>query len=73
MKYYDGMGRDVTDYVNGLEKRIHELELLATSQTIPQTPTPEWNPTEDLLPSSGVVEQKTTKPVRRPKKVANTQ
>jgi len=31
MKYYDGMGKDVSDYVTGLEKRIHELELSMTT------------------------------------------
>ena len=34
MKYYDGFGKDVTDYVVNLEQRVKYLE----SMTLPLTP-----------------------------------
>ena len=42
MKYYDGMGRDVTEYVTGLEKQLEELKAkLPTEEKPVETVEPE--------------------------------
>ena len=41
MKYYDGMGRDVTEYVAGLEKQLEELKTKLTTPPKPETVEPE--------------------------------
>jgi hypothetical protein len=63
LKYYDGMGKDVTDYVTKLEARIKELELAATT---PEAPKP--LPKVDV----GIMED-APKPTRKARKAANTE
>lgn len=66
MKYYDGMGKDVTDYVVGLENRIQELELSAKA--------PKTEAKEQLIQKAedvGIMEE-SPKPTRR-RKIADTQ
>ena len=64
MKYYDGMGRDVTDYVTGLEKKIADLEAKITT---PTETSGKWIPVEPQVTVEDI-----TKPVRRARKVADT-
>ena len=65
MKYYDGMGKDVTDYVAGLEKKIAELE---AQKGMPTETSGKWIPVEPEVTTEEI-----TKPVRRPRKVADTE
>ena len=68
MKYYDGMGRDVTDYVTGLEKKIAELEAKTEK---PAETSGKWIPLETPVDIHG--SEIEPKPVRRPRKVADTE
>ena len=38
MKYYDGMGTEVTDYVHGLVARIKELEAIPEAEPVTELP-----------------------------------
>ena len=73
MKYYDGMGRDVTDYVSNLEKLVAGLqsqlnaELNRLNKKSDET-SGKWIPVEPE-----VTVEETIKPVRRPRKVADTE
>jgi len=68
MKYYDGMGRDVSDYVAGLEATVAELkaklELAPKASTLNLT-------SPDIVGSVETVA--TPKPRRRTEQVADTQ
>jgi len=64
LKYYDGMGRDVTDYVTGLEKKVAELEAKIGK---PVETSGKWISVEPE-----VTVEEITKPVRRPRKLADT-
>jgi hypothetical protein len=68
LKYYDDMGKEVTDYVLKLEARIRELELKFTT---PEAPTPQVQETSDIT-TVGIVEEEKPKK-RRMRKVANTE
>ena len=72
MKYYDGMGRDVTEYVAGLEKKIALLEgKLGIS---PPTVSLKTETTEKSTPLETVEEiDKPQTAKKLVKKVANTQ
>jgi len=69
MKYYDGMGRDVTDYVIGLETRIQELTTTSQKAEEPSKAASLSVPIPEIL---GTVKEETPKPRRR-KSVADTE
>ena len=67
MKYYDAMGKDVTDYVNYLEQTIKDLNAKLGAKTFLETPPKTQN-------TIGIVEEETPKPkMRRVPKVADTE
>lgn len=66
MKYYDGMGKDVTDYVNSLEQKIAELEAKYAPKMEETTVYSQEN--------VGIVEEEKPNPKKRKvTKIANTQ
>ena len=68
MKYYDGMGRDVTDYVVGLEQTVADLKAMLDYKM--QEPTLNLTSPE----TAGSVETVAIpKPRRRTEQVANTE
>lgn len=69
MKYYDGMGRDVTAYVAKLEKTVEELK----AQISVTKPTEEPIQSSEAALENVEVMENVAKPktVRRKRKVAN--
>lgn len=68
MKYYDGMGKDVSDYVAGLEQTLAELkaklELTTKASTLNLT-SPEIAGNVEAVPKP--------QPRRRTEQIANTE
>jgi hypothetical protein len=67
LKYYDGMGRDVTDYVTGLEAKIEQLEKQIAPK-VAETDTKWLSTNQAVTDSVGVVEEE-PKPKPKKKKV----
>jgi hypothetical protein len=69
MKYYDGMGRDVSDYVAGLEQAVAELK--AKLELAPKAST--LNLTSPEIAGSVETTEVKPKPRRRTEPDANTE
>ena len=68
MKYYDGMGRDVTAYVAKLEKTVEELKAQISVTEPTEEPIQSSEALENVEVMENVAKPKT---VRRKRKVAN--
>jgi hypothetical protein len=62
VKYYDGFGKEVTDYVTGLEARVKWLErqLAPPKPEVVEVPIPENPPLENLEKEKVAEEEPTT-------------